>query len=307
MISVCIPIYNFNVSDLVLELSRQAKPLQEAVEIILIDDASSEQYRKQNEETCSRHHYIRLNRNIGRARIRNLFLEHARHPYLLFLDCDSRIISPAFLSDYMAELNQKAPRVICGGRVFPGERPGRERMLRWRYGTEREALSVQDREKDPGRSFMTNNFLVERTTLEKVRFDERIRQYGHEDTLFGFRLKQLGIKVRHIHNPVLNGELETNRTYLAKSRMAVENLVQILRMVEDPEAFSADVTLLDFHRRLKRKGLEGPARFLFFLTGPLLRALLTGGVASLRLFDFYRLGILMKGLKERSKGQAKER
>lgn len=37
--------------------------------------------------------YIELKKNIGRAKIRNLFIEYTTNPYLLFLDCDTKIIS----------------------------------------------------------------------------------------------------------------------------------------------------------------------------------------------------------------------
>ena len=93
MLSVCIPVYNFNVTSLVEELSKQVRNLEVQVEIIIIDDCSLEAFRQVNEKACSRETYIKLSENIGRSKIRNLFLEHAANEYLLFLDCDSVVIS----------------------------------------------------------------------------------------------------------------------------------------------------------------------------------------------------------------------
>ena len=44
-------------------------------EIVFIDDCSEQKYRSKNERICKQiGNYIGLNRNIGRAKIRNLFL-----------------------------------------------------------------------------------------------------------------------------------------------------------------------------------------------------------------------------------------
>ncbi|MBE9467545.1 MAG: glycosyltransferase [Bacteroidetes bacterium] len=65
MISICIPIYNFNVVNLVNELVRQGKTLNKESEIILIDDCSSTKFRQINELVCKKVKYISLNKNIG--------------------------------------------------------------------------------------------------------------------------------------------------------------------------------------------------------------------------------------------------
>ncbi|WP_318544866.1 glycosyltransferase family protein [Marixanthotalea marina] len=66
MISICIPIYNFDVTNLVETLSFQLKTLNIFSEIVLIDDASDVSFRELNEKICSEHHYIKLDKNINR-------------------------------------------------------------------------------------------------------------------------------------------------------------------------------------------------------------------------------------------------
>src|ERR1035437_10178864 len=97
MLSICIPVYNYDVTMLVQILYQQAGELQIVFEIICIDDCSKEEYRKVNEQVITYAKYVQLHQNIGRAKIRNLFLEYVHFKYLLFLDCDSEIISDDFV------------------------------------------------------------------------------------------------------------------------------------------------------------------------------------------------------------------
>jgi len=55
-------------------------------------------FKKINENVCRKEIYIQLDNNIGRAKIRNLFLKYAKYDYLLFLDCDTFIISDDFVA-----------------------------------------------------------------------------------------------------------------------------------------------------------------------------------------------------------------
>jgi hypothetical protein len=72
MISICIPVYNFNITSLISELSNQIDLLNTECEIIVIDDCS-DKFKRINQIACAKHTYIELSENIGRARIRNLF------------------------------------------------------------------------------------------------------------------------------------------------------------------------------------------------------------------------------------------
>ena len=90
MLSILIPVYNFNIVPLVKELHGQASRLSIPFEIIVLDDCSSELLRDQNKEVSSLPgvKFKILDRNIGRARIRNRLAEMAKYSSLLFMDCD---------------------------------------------------------------------------------------------------------------------------------------------------------------------------------------------------------------------------
>ena len=299
MISICIPIYNFKVRDLVHELSIQSRNLIEASEIILIDDGSSAAFKEANESICATHKYIKLEKNIGRAAIRNQFLQYAQFNYLLFLDCDSQIISPDFLSNYLSQLKNVKKYVVCGGRNQQRNRPSRDYLLRWKYGNAKESKTAQQRAKNPNQSFMTNNFLINRELLKEVLFDERLIGYGHEDTFFGFELKKKNIPIYHIHNPVLNGDLEQNKKFLFQSEKAVSNLVYLLKITNYDNELIQEVALLRMYYRLFK--LRWLNKNLFILLSPLIKYFLVKGFISILLFDYYKLGLLTLHL-EKSKG-----
>lgn len=292
MISICIPIYNFDVTPLVRELSKQGKLLTVPYEIIFIDDCSKEEFRLINNKACKEVTYIQLSENIGRSKIRNLFLTYTKYENLLFLDCDSLIVLGDFLFKYTEVIKRRNYNVICGGRIYDLNRPERSKMLRWKYGIKKESQPVAVRKKNPNKSFMSNNFLVNRELLASILFDERITEYGHEDTLFGYALKLRGIPIDHIDNPVLNGDLEENSEYLMKTEKGIINLLHILVFVNYEKDFIHDLSILRFYYKMNR--LQRIIGVVFTMVKPLIESLLTKGFVSLFLFDFYKLGLLIK-------------
>lgn len=296
MLSICIPVYNYNVTSLVNELSKQAELTDKPYEIILIDDCSDKNFKEINKSISKNNIYIELPENIGRSKIRNLFLKFAKYKYLLFLDCDIVVESTDFLSKYFNILGEN-PGVVCGGRIYNKSRPVREKMLRWKYGIFRESQSVSVRKKNPNKSFMTNNFLINREIFAKVKFDERITKYGHEDTLFGYSLKKENIPITHIDNPVVNMDLESNSEYLNKTKEGIINLIDIIEFTNYNKGLIDDITILRFYWKVRKSGKI--INLFFILLKPLVVYLLSRGYVNLYLFDFYKLGIFIENKKQR--------
>lgn len=290
MLSVCIPIYNFDVTGLVVILHQQAVRQNIAAEVICIDDCSDEEFRVKNKDVCNTYgKYIQLEQNVGRAKIRNLFLKYAMFDYLLFLDCDSVLITSDFVKKYAeAILTNNFPKVICGGRIYNEIKPSKQKILRWKYGRKKESMPVRVRRKNPNKSFITSNFVIQKNILSQIKFEERLVQYGHEDTLFGFQLKKHHISILHIENPILNGYLEDNDEFITKTELALQNLVCILQFLNHDKEFIEDVSILKFHRRCRRFGVDILISFLFPFFKPALRLNLSKGIANLFWFDFYK-------------------
>ena len=292
MISICIPIYNFEVVDLVKKLSVQSELLDVPSEIILIDDCSDSYFKRINASVCAEEGYIQLEKNIGRSAIRNQFLNYAKYDNLLFLDCDSIVTSDEFLSKYVDTIKQHPNQVICGGREYQKLPPKRTEVLRWKYGIKKESKTFEERNQNPYKSFMTNNFVIDKKIFEKIQFDERLVEYGHEDTLFGFELKKRNISIVHIDNSILNGDLEDNANYISNTEKAICNLVHILEFTNYDKDMIEDVTLLRiFYKFYKVRKI---IRVIFVILKPTIKYLLSNGYVNLYLFDFYKLGTLTK-------------
>lgn len=295
MISVCIPIHNYDVLPLAESIIAQGGD----VELVCIDDGSSPEYIERNRPVEKMGKYIVLGENVGRARVRNLFLEHTQGEWLLFLDNDSEV--PAnFLQTYLSALSTRhSSGVVVGGRVYDERGNDREHRLRYLYGTRVESRPASVRSRYPYKSFMTNNFVVQRNVLEQIGFDSRLCQYGHEDTLFGYRLEQHRVPILHIDNAVVNGYVETNGEFLQKTVEGVGSLVQIYGFMKDDDAFCRSVRLLKAYGKVKKWHLQGPVLRLFRMTRKKLEnEFLSGGNLSLRKFNFYKLGTFIEKLSE---------
>lgn len=293
MISVCIPVYNRAIAPLVNDLLQEINDFHLPVEIVVIDDCSSKELQLENQIACKDCNYIKLEKNVGRAKIRNIFLNYAKNDYLLYLDCDSMIISPGFLRDYLEAISETT-QVIVGASIYQSEQAHRSEMLRWKYSTLRESKSIQDRKNTNFNSFKTNNFLVHRTILERIPFNETIVGYGHEDTLFGYELFQNGIHIDHIENPVLNKYLDSNAVFLEKTIIGLKNLIHVEQLVHHDAAFISNIKLLRVYNELKKKRLIGIVYAFTWLISPILRFLLLKGVFTLWMFDMYKLHHFIK-------------
>tara|TARA_B100000809_G_scaffold266851_1_gene332205 strand:- start:22472 stop:23374 length:903 start_codon:yes stop_codon:yes gene_type:complete len=295
MLSICIPLYNMDIQNLYDALKSEIKVLNEPIEIIVIDDCSLTHFKTKNRVTCKQGKYIELSQNVGRAKIRNLFLDTAYYENLLFLDCDGLIIDDHFINNYLKVIKNVSFDVICGGRVYLKQKPNRKYLLNWEHGIKKESKPYEERRKNAYQSFMTNNFIIKKSVFETIRFDEKITTYGHEDTLFGFLLKQKNKTIIHINNPVLNGDNEANKIFLQKTEDSVQNLIYILNNKEYSNSFIDKVKLLKIYSKLQKNRFISFYNIFFFVSKPLMRFLLSEGIyGSLIIFDLYKLGVLIK-------------
>ncbi len=252
MLSILIPIYNFDVSELVHDLYRQCESYGKPYEILLFDDASTKQYDYtflKNRDFNKKIFYLYLQENQGRSKIRNQLAEAAKYDLLLFLDCDSKVVKQDFVKQYL-DIAQSG-LVICGGRSYNQRAPNQqEYYLHWMYGSEREVRDAEERQERPYDGFQSNNFLIPKYLFENILFDERLVRYGHEDTLFGRMLKSKHISMLHINNPLEHIGLEPNMVFIEKSRVGVQNLVWMYQ-----NNIAIDSKLLQAYLRLKSFGM----------------------------------------------------
>ncbi len=299
--SICIPVYNCDTSELVSELHRQAVQAGYPFEILLIDDRSSccqEENRKS--ELLSGVIYIELEENIGRAKIRNLLAEKARYPYLIFMDCDTEVNNASYLQNYLSEIPAD---VVIGGYQYTPAPPEKKYLLRWRYGICREQRTASQRNKQPNKSFSTFNFMIRKEIMEKIRFDENISGYGHEDTLFGWELKKKGILVKHIDNPLIHKELDETSLFIKKTENSVRNLWKIYQSISEKKEFIQDNNLLKCYVSLQKNHLSIAVSLFFNLFKTILIKNLQSKHPQIKLFDLYKLGIINEAAKNKRLSQ----
>ncbi len=234
MLTICIPVYRYDVRPLVNELLQQAGELTETIEILVYDDASPDDgdWGREELRQIPGIRYVELRQNLGRAAIRNLMAREAGQPYLVMMDADGKP-NAEFLRRWLGEIagvknltgHDRPLLVSVGGRHYEPEGPASPDLaLHWWYGQQRESFSLKKRRTHGWLAFHSNNFLVSRSVLHDHPFPETHTGYGHEDTLWGQQLIDSEVMIFHQDNPVIHLGLEPNEVFLQKQKQAITNL-----------------------------------------------------------------------------------
>ena len=296
-LSIIIPLYNHDSVGLVRSLCRQSEEAGIRYEVLLFDDQSDEIYKEKNEvlKELPNVRFFTLPSKAGRSVARNFLAAQASYDYCLFIDCDSEVVDDKYIRRYLPYCNGERV-VVCGGTAYRPEAPGRDCLLRWTYGVRCEVRSAAERNKKPNAQFSTFNFLIQKSLFSEIRFNELLRNYGHEDTLFGFELRKRNIIITHIDNPLYHVGIDTNKVYLEKTRQGVENLHILMEQYADKEALVRDIRLLRYYRILIKCHIDFLFYGLFFVLKKLILFNLNGKHPNMALFNLYKLGYLC-GLK----------
>jgi glycosyltransferase involved in cell wall biosynthesis len=292
MLSILIPIYNYNAFPLVKEIALQCNACAINFEILCQDDCSNEflteNQSNNNLENCN---FLSNKTNLGRGKNINSLAEKATFDWLLILDCDTFPRDPNFIKNYISVIKKKESAVVFGGIVYEPTKPKKEKLLRWVYGTNREALSLEKRIKKPNSHALTSNLLLKKELFIQNPFDASITQYGYEDLCFLSQLELKNIQVSHIDNPTFHLNLETSILFLNKTKIALENLSFIFDSKTIPKIDSKIVAAYEVLNKLK---LTRIVTFIFKKSENKIEANLLSESPSLYLFDWYKLGYFCK-------------
>lgn len=290
-LSILIPTYNDICVTLVKDLLDQCNDRGGLdFEILVGDDGSTSQSAiDANHKIDALPHcrVVRREKNCGRAAIRNFLAREAQYDWLLFIDSHMSVIDARFIEKYLAVAN--ADDILYGGYKVVGDEDAHRGNLRWKYEMScREALTAENRAKNPYANFHTSNFCIPRKVMLSHPLDERFTNYGYEDVLYGKTLLDADIHIRHIDNPVGFGRFEDNEKFLRKTEEALCTLHQFHEEIGDYSR------MLSIIKRMKRFHLLWIPRCLYTLLRPLLRRNLMGKHPSLKAFDLYRMGYYLK-------------
>ena len=283
MLSILIPIYNYDVTELVgcLQSSFSNKPSAFEYEILCYDDASDNKElhsinNKLNE--LDNVTYKVLDKNLGRSQIRNLLAKESKGDWLLFLDCDSLPCHKDFIANYLQQTNDAD--VVCGGTKYQDKSQiSKEYLLHWKNGKKRE---------ENQKHFTTNNFLIKKDIFLNICFEQTLTGYGHEDTIFGQELQHNNYKIKHIDNAVYHLGLKNTDKFLSDTINATKNL----RYLYDNPKYTnmtKNLKIVKAFETLKIFYLIGLFTFLCKLFLPLILKQLHSNNPNLHLLDIYKL------------------
>ncbi len=226
MLSVLIPVFNYDVKQLVQDIAGQLNALPLVSEIRVYDDCSTNNVLKSGNEPIAdlpNVVYKKLEKNLGFCSIRNLLAEEARFDLLLFLDSDVAVKDGLFLERYLQVADLAT--VFCGGMQYIEEAPPEDFLLKWKHGKDREEAPADQRNENPYRTLWAGNFLIPKKIYLATRFDDGSAGYGYNDTMFGYKLMVQKVPVVHIDNPLWHRGLMPAEKFLRRSMEAVENLM----------------------------------------------------------------------------------
>ena len=179
------------------------------------------------------------------------------------MDCDSKVVKKDYIDTYLKKIVPNT--VLYGGRTYQNTPPKEQQhRLHWFVGKAREEKRASERQKQAWHSFMTNNYLIPKEPQLAFPFEERLNEYGHEDTLFGLQLEKADHNITHLDNPLEHIGLEDGRTFLGKSEKAIKNLVFLAQEYPEMEtklwktamrfrALKLDRVMLNYFRKRREK------------------------------------------------------
>ena len=289
MISVLIPIYNYEISDLVNIIHKQLCICDVPYEIICFDDGSNETYLKSNSKinTLQNTSLIVSNKNVGRIKARQILTNHAKYDWLLFLDADVLPKKKSFIKTYIDTIESNSD-VYFGGVCYEKKKPKKEYILRWKYGSLKEEMSAIKRQQKPYKLIASANMLIKKSVFHKINSTIDFSGYGM-DNYFGAKLKENGSKVTHIDNYVYHLGIEKSTDYLKKKEQAADTLLHLLNKNAITDY---DNKLLLLFVKLKQLGINYVFAFLFKIFRGLISKNSSSKNPSIKLLQFYRISYM---------------
>lgn len=292
MLSILIPTYNYDVSQLIENIHNQCKECKIDFEILINDDASKEIITSKNLEQkfdCCR--VFIQQENIGRSRSRNFLVSKSKFSWILFLDSDVLPASENYIKLYLTHTKSRY-HIINGGLRYYDFTPPKEELLRWKYGKEREAIDIEKRLTTPHKnSFLSSNLLIHKSVFDKVTYDESINKYGYEDLLFEKEVNKLNYNILQIDNTVYHLKLDTSEDFLNKFKQSLQNLSYLIKV---GKLDYDDTKISRIYKKTKLPLLKQVVVLLFNIFEKKMYNHLKSSKTSLFVFDLYRIGYFTK-------------
>jgi hypothetical protein len=232
MLSVLIPSFRDDPSGLLRALDREARALDGAVEIIVLDDGAGDDDLATRITTTMTMlalpaRFMRLSQNVGRAKGRNRMATRARAQWLLFLDSDMLPDRPDFLQTYLELIAEGGIPVVCGGFSLAQTPRSRAKALHRRMSLQTDCAPANVRNLEPEKHVFTSNLLVRRDVFDAEAFDETFSGWGWEDVEWAMRVSRR-YPIAHIDNTATHLGLDTAPALAAKYEQSAANFARVV-------------------------------------------------------------------------------
>lgn len=289
MLSILIPTYNYTIIKLVQNLHNQCVACSIAFEIICLDDNSSPFFQFENQKIMELSHclYLLNETNLGRTKTRQFLAEKAKFDWVLFLDSDVLPETENLIKNYIDCLNNPLS-VVFGGYKYEKNQPESSKILRYKYGKEREEKLARIRTKNPYHYVFSGNMLIQKKLFLELNYTENEKFYGM-DIYFAYQLFSRKIVVHHIDNAIYHLGLDTNEYFFEKSLLSVKSRKQFLA---DKSGIEQLNSLLAYYKKIKKYQLLPFIKFIFNCSEKFLKRNILSKNPNLFYFDLYRLGYI---------------
>lgn len=291
-ISILIPCFNWDISNFIKDLHALCitESRLKKFEIICIEDGSSNYFTNKSIKKLKNVKHEVLKENIGRSAIRNLLAKKACFEWLLFIDCDSKIATKHFVSNYIEAIEQainnthKNTTKLAQSYIYYGqtiyEKKTTKNILHQKYGNKIESVRKKD-------IFSSHHFLIRKLAFKQNQFDSKITSYGYEDILFQI---QHTCYFKYINNPLYHVGLKNNQQVIKDTESGLKNLLNYTKN----KNVIQKIKLLRWVSKLAFFGLKRPIVFIFNMCKSLILNNLLSDNPSLFLFQFYKLGFFLQ-------------
>lgn len=289
MLSICIPTYNTDCSELLDTLAKQIEQLHDVVEVLVCDDFSTN-YTQENKASCQKNGFtfLKNKKNLGRIETRKKLAEISRFNWLLFVDADMIPKRLDFISQYLNFVSVDHECTVVGGYCYQNEiKPFN---LRLRYGRNREEMSAEKRQLNPYNIVLFGNILMKKMLFQEVFEAFNYSEYG-EDVHLSSYLKSSKIEVLHLPNEVYHLGIENNREFLKK----IEKSGQMHAKLDSNSTLDlSHIKLVKTGSFLKKYMLHNLMKFALAITSPFLKTVLITFGGPLLFIDLMRLYYFLK-------------
>ena len=270
-------------------MAEQIAQLEETVEVLVCDDFSTDDVRK-NQEACERNgfSFFENQSNLGSISTRIKLAKNSSFNWLLFIDSDMLPKTDEYVIKYTNFVTFNNADVAIGGCCYANEiKPF---SLRLRYGRNREEIIAEKRQLNPYNSILFGNILIKKNLFSEVFNDFQDNAYG-EDIYLSSSLKSLNKDVVHLPNETYHLGLENNREFVKKIQKSGE---MHARLDSNSALDLSHSKLVRTYSLLNRYMLDNLVRLALTISSPFLRTVLYVFGAPMLFVDLLRLFYFLK-------------